>query len=380
MTSKSRLKIALETITTSGKITEEALVHLTEDEIDLVQTLFKQGLIVESLGYMEDIDSDKDWSMVKEQLKPAKTKSLPLWRSVMRYAAMAIGLIALGYAIQSKENVDAEKQVVDTNAIKLFLGKDNVKLLMPDNSQEISNSSGHVIAQQNGNSIIYLNDPGIQELEFHEIIVPNGKMFDVQLSDGTKVHLNSGTKMRYPIQFLKGQKREVFIDGEAFFDVMKDKDHLFVVHADAVAIEVLGTKFNISTYKEESEIGAVLVEGSIKMTNAYHPEDAVVLKPGTRGFWSKQEHQTKVEQVDVNIYTGWMKGELIFKNSTFENMSKKLERKYNVQIENKNSELSQKVFNASFSKEIESIEDVLKYMNDLFPFQYKIENNHILIY
>ncbi|MEO5790204.1 FecR domain-containing protein [Gelidibacter sp.] len=380
MTSTSRLKLALETIIASGKITQESLVHLTEDEIILVQTLFKQGLIEESLGYMEDIDSDKDWRIVKEQLMPAKVKSIPLWQSVMRYAAMTFVFVALGYAIQSKERIAVDNQVVDGNEIKLFLGKDKLKLLSEDISQEITNASGSVIAHHNGNSIKYLNDSGINELVFHEIDVPNGKVFDIQLSDGTIVHLNSGTKMRYPVQFLKGQKREVFIDGEAYFDVMKDKDHLFVVHADAVAIEVLGTKFNISTYKEESEIGAVLVEGSINMTNSYNPDDAIVLKPGTRGVWSKDKHQTKVEQVDVNIYTGWMKGELIFKNSTFENMSKKLERKYNVQIENKNLQLSQKVFNASFSKDIESIEDVLKYMNDVFPFHYEMENNHILIY
>lgn len=380
MTSNSRLNLALKTILDCGKITPESLVHLTEAEKDLVQTLFKQGLIKESLNYIEDIDVDKDWELIKDQFIKPKKNSIPLWHSVMRYAALFLGLIALVYAIQSRDYFDVDNQIADSNEIKLLLGNDEIKFLQNDISQEISNASGKIIANQRGDKITYLNNSEVDELVFHEVEIPHGKLFEIELSDGTLVHLNSGTKMRYPIQFLKGQKREVFIQGEAYFEVAKVKEYVFVVHADAVMIEVLGTKFDISTYKEDSEIKAVLVEGSINMTNSYFPEDAVILTPGTQGSWHKGKHHTKIEPVDVEIYTGWMQGELIFKNSTFENMSKKLERKYNVQIENNNLELSEKVFNASFSANIESIDDVLKYIAEIFPFKYEISNDHILIY
>ncbi|MGC1631346.1 MAG: FecR domain-containing protein [Gelidibacter sp.] len=370
MTSKSRLKLAIESIIACGEITPESLVYLTEEEKDLVQTLFKQGLIRESLSFIEDIDSDRDWSLVKEKLIKSEKRRTPFRQSVMRYAALFLGLFALGYAVQYKDSSRVDSQVVDSNEVRLLLGDDKVKFLNKDINQKISTASGNVIAQQQGNRIKYLNNFEIDELIFHEVEVPHGKVFDIELSDGTIVHLNSGTKMRYPVRFLQGQKREVSIQGEAYFDVAKDKEHPFIVNADAVAIEVLGTKFDISTYKEDLEIRAVLVEGSISMTNSYFPADTVILTPGTQGSWDKDKHQTKVEQVDVEIYTGWMKGELVFKNSTFENMTKKLERKYNVQIENNNLELSEKIFNASFSVNVESIEDVLKYIMEVFPFQY----------
>lgn len=382
MTSNSRLKIVLETIKVSGKITPELLKHLSVEEKDLVQTLFDQGMIEDTLSYMESLDSTKAWNELMPELEQPEKSAIPLWRSVMRYAAVVVGVVALGYMVQTRDQVDSgmANQVLETNGIKLLLGKDEIKFLTQQSSEEISNSSGQVVAQYNANSITYLNNPEIKDLVFHEIEVPYGKIFDLTLSDGTVVHLNSGTKMRYPIQFLKGQKREVQISGEAYFDVAKDKEHPFVVSSDDIAIEVLGTQFNFSTYKEESVVDAVLVEGAIKMINSRFPDEDVVLVPGTRGSWNKVEHKTTVEEVDVSIYTGWMKGEMIFKNSTFEEMAKRLERRYDVKIENRNSELSKKVFNASFSKRIESFEDVLIYLSEVSSFRYEIKNNSVIIY
>lgn len=382
MTSNSRLKIVLETIQTSGKITPELLKHLSVEEKDLVQTLFDQGMIEETLIYMESLDSTKAWNELKPELEQPEKSVIPLWRSVMRYVAVVVGVAALGYMVQTRDKIDSgvANQVLETNGIKLLLGKDEIKFLTQQSSEEISNSSGQVLAQYNANSITYLNNPDIKDLVFHEIEVPYGKIFDLTLSDGTVIHLNSGTKMKYPVQFLKGQKREVQISGEAYFDVTTDTEHPFVVSSDDIGIEVLGTQFNFSTYKDESVVGAVLVEGAIKMTNSKFPDQDVVLLPGTRGSWNKVEHKTKVEEVDVTIYTGWMKGEMIFKNSTFEEMAKRLERRYDVKIENRNSELSQKVFNASFSKHIESLEDVLKYLSEVSSFSYQMDDNQVLIY
>lgn len=385
MTSKSRLETTLKAIKNSGKITPEILSNLSKDERELVQALFEANMIDESIGFSEELEVNRDWNKLKEQLEKPQKESVPLWKVVMKYAAVLIGIAILGYVIQYKEPTEENgvaQHEVNTNGIKLVLANDEVRFLPQDQNQMISNGLGNVIAEHDGNRIRYLNNPEIRRLIFHEIEVPNGKMFDLELSDGTRVQLNSGTKMKYPIQFLEGQKREVEINGEAFFDVAHDRLHPFVVNSEEVTIEVLGTKFNISTYKEELEVGAVLVEGSIRMTNVFSSNDSVVLTPGTRGYWDKEKHETKVEQVDVEVYTSWMKGEMVFKNTSFGHILKRLERKYDVQIESKNLELNQKIFNASFSKRVESIEDVLKYLSEASSasFQYKIENRNILIY
>ena len=185
--------------------------------------------------------------------------------------------------------------------------------------------------------------------------------------------------MRYPVKFLKGHKREVFIDGEAYFKVAKDKEHPFVVNADAVAVEVLGTEFNISSYKEDQEIKTVLVEGSISLSNSVNPKGNVMLKPGQKAAWSRAVHDTAIEEVDVDMYTGFIKGELVFRNIAFEDMAKKLERRYNVRIQNNNLLLKDKRLNARFNVEVESIEDVLKSINKIQPFQYKIIGQNVKI-
>ncbi len=123
-----------------------------------------------------------------------------------------------------------------------------------------------------------------------------------------------------------------------------------------------------------------MIEGSVNMKNTIMPQDNIILKPGNKGSWHKTAHGTKIEKVDVEIYTSWMKGDLIFKGTTFENITKKLERKYNVKIENNNPALANKVLTAKFNSEIETIEDVLKSIGEIYPFDYEIDNKNILIY
>src|SRR5690606_13762173 len=123
----------------------------------------------------------------------------------------------------------------------------------------------------------------------------------------------------------------------------------------------------------------VLVEGSISLSNSFVPNDNVVLKPGNKGTWDKNTYSTEVEEVNVSNYTGWVEGELVFRNSSFENMTIKLERKYNVIIKNNNLLLEKKMFTAHFNVDIESIDDVLRSISEIHPFSYRITNGIVEI-
>ena len=202
----------------------------------------------------------------------------------------------------------------------------------------------------------------------------------MQLSDGTTVHLNSGTTLKYPVKFIAGENRQVFLDGEAFFDVAKDKKHPFIVNADNLNVRVLGTHFNVSNYPEDAVTDVVLVEGSVGMYNVKEEFDAnknTVLKPGYKGSFNKQNNVIFTKPVITDIYTSWINGGLTFRNMTFKNIITKLERRYNVTIVNKNEKLANEKFNASFSDE--SIEKVMSYFNDIHGINYTIKNNQILI-
>lgn len=373
-----RLKLVLEDILVSGRLDMDSVNSLPEEEKELVITLYHEGLVEEALNLLNDMDLPREWDRLRKKMGVDKQPTVPLWKTAMKFAAIFIGLFTIGYFIWTNDK-DVEGMEISETSIKLKMGEDAIKVINEGESQQIVSASGKVIGAQNGNKIQYNSDADIDELIYNELEIPYGKIFNVELSDGTLVHLNSGTKMRYPIKFLKGQKREVFIDGEAYFKVAKDKDHPFIVNADAVTVAVLGTEFNISSYPEDSEIGTVLVAGSVSLSNSNVPNDVIVLKPGDKGTWDKNAHSIQTEKVDVSNYTGWVDGELVFRNSSFENMSKKLERRYNVTIHNNNLLLANKMFTAHFNVDIEGIDDVLRSIKEIHPFSYSIIDGKIEI-
>lgn len=375
---EERLINILERIKATGRLDFEELKDLTSIEKDFIQTLFKEDTIEESLMLLKNLNTDKDFETVKRKLIDSRKATVPVWKSVLKYAAIFIGIFASVYYIQMKEVPETTFKVAE-DYIQLKMGDDRIQLLTQNETQKIVSTSGEIIGKQEGNNIRYMANSKIDELIFNELQIPRGKVFNLELSDGTIVNLNSGTRIRYPVKFLKGKNREVFIDGEAYFDVAKDAAHPFIVNADDVAVTVLGTKFNMSSYSEDSEITTVLIEGSVNMANTIDTVQNLVLKPGMKGSWNRPEQTINMENVDTNLYVGWIKGELIFRNSTFSTIVKTLERKYNVSIENKNTKLAEKVITANFNTNIESIEEVLKVINEITPFNYKIKDKHILI-
>ncbi len=377
MSKVENVQKVLERIKEAGIINDQILKGLKDDEKKLVQDLFREGMVDEALRMLTHTNTDEDWQAVAKRIHTTNKPLVYHWTPILKYAAILIGLLGMAYfLIPNKTDVVAP--TIAKESIKLRIGDDEVRIIQQGVEQQIVTSSGKILGKQTGNKISYFSDSEVEELVYNELEIPFGEIFNVQLSDGTLVHLNSGTKMRYPVKFIKGQKRIVFIKGEAYFKVAKDKDHPFIVNADEVAVEVLGTEFNISSYKEDSEINTVLVEGSVSMSNASETKN-VVLVPGYKAAWNKTTQKTEVEQVDIDLYTGWINGELIFRKSSFDDMAKRLERRYNVSIHNNDLDLAAKKFNARFSVEIESIEDVMKSINEIKSIDYKITDRKIFI-
>ena len=167
--------------------------------------------------------------------------------------------------------------------------------------------------------------------------------------------------------------------GEAFFDVTRDENHPFLVTANNVQVEVLGTKFNVSSYPEDDDISTVLVEGSVQLTNKdkSNLDDSFVIVPNQKASWDKNSEKMTIEEVETDIYTSWTSGRIIFKNIPFKNIRKKLERRYNVTIINNNQALDEKFYNASF--DIETIEQVMKAFKENYSIDYSITDNQIII-
>lgn len=330
--------------------------------------------------YKEIIDHDE-----KQTIKSTSKKSNSFAKKILRVAAIFTGITVLGilyknYNFSSELNIDSES--IEHNEITLQLDNGEIQIIDTDGIQNVTNVKGTVVGKQVKNSIAYSNEVNVNTLSYNTLKIPYGQTFELLLSDGTTVFLNAGTSIKYPIKFLEGHSREVFLEGEAYFDVVKDKEHLFVVNNKGVNVEVYGTKFNVSTYPEDNVTDVVLVEGSVSMYESdsiSNPQEIskVMLTPGVKGSFNKTDKTIETKEVITSIYTSWIHGELVFRDMTFENILKKLERRYNVSITIDNSALAKESFNASFRNE--PIEKVLEYLRITYNINYIINNNHVTI-
>lgn len=268
----------------------------------------------------------------------------------------------------------------NSEVITLQLGNGTIETISEKGERKITAINGNVIASQLGNTLQYNADEGQKKLVYNTLHIPYGRQFDLVLSDGTKVKLNSGSSIRYPVNFLAGGERKVFLKGEAFFDVAKDKNHPFIVNADQMNIRVLGTQFNLSYYPEDEDISTVLVEGAVvlyKNGANIKTNSASQLVPGQKAAWNKISNTMSIKEVDTNIYSAWKDGYLVFKASPFSRIRTKLERHFNITIDDKSGQLKNQIYTATFRNE--TIIEILEAFKEDTPFEFIQEGSKIMI-
>lgn len=167
-------------------------------------------------------------------------------------------------------------------------------------------------------------------LQYNLLEVPYGEQSQITLYDGTKVWLNSGTTFRYPVSF-SDKLREVYMEGEAFFEVAKNAEQPFVVNAGQLKIQVLGTRFNVCAYPDDQQFSATLDEGSVMAINISNGK-TLRLNPGEQVILDRETNLMNHISVDTALYTSWKENMLKFEDAPFEEVIKKMERWYDVKI------------------------------------------------
>lgn len=227
-----------------------------------------------------------------------------------------------------------------------------------------------------------INSQAESALVWKEISTPSRLTSKITLADGTIVTLNSETQLKYPVQF-KGAQREVYLSGEAFFDVKKDAAHPFIIRTEKISIKVLGTTFDVKAYKNDPHTEATLITGAVQVSINNLPEKQILLKPAEKFSF---QHQAK-NAGDAPLYsivplndteTSWMNHKLVFKNETFDVLANSLSRWYGLQLIFKNESLKNSRFTGFFEKE--NISQALKALQLIEPFRYKIQDKTVYIY
>lgn len=230
----------------------------------------------------------------------------------------------------------------------------------------------HIVQKNSGVNLI-------QGLTLIKEKTTKGKQRQITLGDGTQVWLNAKSELRYPKDFLGKENREVFLDGEAFFNVSENREKPFIVHTSGLAIEVLGTAFNVRSYAEDPVVETTLVSGKVSIASP--AEDSihhVTLLPNQQALFSKDSKQIALEEsVNTEDYTGWKNGLMIFDNKPFSYIKETLERWYDVTITMEDKKSLSCTFSAKFKDK--SLQEVLEIFKNTESINYWIKDGQVFI-
>ncbi len=188
-----------------------------------------------------------------------------------------------------------------------------------------------------------------RKITYNEIFVPKGSRTSITLPDNSKVWISNNSSLKYPTQFVPGS-RELFLSGEAYFEVEHNPENPFIVNIGKDRIKVLGTKFAVTAYPGDNQISTDLLEGSIlfdiKKGNEYK---SVEVRSGFGLVYNKTVGNIVEHKIVDGFYNYWKNGIYDFKNESFESLSRKIERIYNVEIVFVDEYLKSKTYSGSFS-------------------------------
>jgi len=207
---------------------------------------------------------------------------------------------------------------------------------------------------------------------------PKGSVSEMILPDGSVIFLNADSKIRYSIEGENGI-REVFLTGEAWFEVAKNKERPFVVHTPFYDVNVTGTQFNVKAYETDKEVSTTLEEGQviIQSSENYKLAEVVVLKPGEQMVLNTETNAASIKTVNTKWFTSWKDNKLIFVNMNLKELIVLLERKYGVEIDVKKKEILDLHFDGTIKNE--TIIEILEIIKKTLPIDYKIAGQKIEI-
>lgn len=211
---------------------------------------------------------------------------------------------------------------------------------------------------------------------YRSVTTTLGEKTSVTLPDGTKVNLNSGSKLRYPSSF-SGTERKVELSGEAFFDVVKNETLPFIVQTHDLNVRVLGTKFNVEAFPNASAVNTTLISGKVILEKELNKKmvSLTEMKPNERAVYLINDQKLSLStEKNLNQYIAWKDGKLVFLNDPVEEVVKKLGLWYNVSVVIKSEELKNSHFTGTFTNE--TIEKVLTLLSVSSPIDYKINDNY----
>lgn len=299
---------------------------------------FKDGKRLEQkIVESRQINWEKDYQQfITKRQRTRKNRRI---KTIIRYAAiLTLPLVAAGIFLLQKN----DRQAIVSISEVIKPGEHKAVLITGGGERiTLSDSTLSPIQEQNGMIVNVMNNKVFYTLPedslctqespiFNTLQIPRGGEYFLTLADGTEVWLNAETEIRYPVQFT-GNKRVVYLDGEAYFTVAPDKKKPFTVVSTHASVSVLGTQFNFRAYPDEQDVQTTLVSGSVIMQSEKYKQQ-IKLVPGEQGVLEKRSANLTKQEVNTYLYTAWKDGRFAFRDARLEDLFNILARWYDLSV------------------------------------------------
>ncbi|TKG89058.1 FecR family protein [Puteibacter caeruleilacunae] len=309
-------------------------------------------------------------------------KRKPRFSLALRIAASAacvVLTVGIWFAVQNRnEGLFADGISIDPGMKKATLVLDNGEMMELQSGNDTLLMTNGVVIENIDSKLHYKYSSLVAgRNKYNKLMVPRGAEYNLQLSDGTKVWVNSATIIRYPVVFAKNERR-VEIIGEAFFDVKTDSLRPFIVNSGKHQVVVYGTEFNVKAYPEESIITTTLVEGKVKVQSSGKEELGEFLTPEFQSVFHKKDQSFFTQKVNTKKFTSWKDGRFYFREMPLEEMLRILGWWYNVEFRIKKDELKEVKFSGNIEKK-KNIQEILNKLMKTNEITFKANNEMIFV-
>ncbi|GAB2797525.1 ferric-dicitrate binding protein FerR (iron transport regulator) [Hymenobacter luteus] len=225
----------------------------------------------------------------------------------------------------------------------------------------------------------HYNQGALIPLAFTEKTTARGATAKVLLADGTAVWLNADSRLWFPLSFKKEARREVYLQGEAFFEVTPNRRQPFVIHLGREQVRVLGTSFNVKAYEEDETVETAVVTGRVAFihTAAASTPDTMYAVPNQRVVYSKSSETLRREEVNSQDYATWSRGGLVFQGTSMTDVARTLERHFNVRVQFANEQLRNCRLTGRFRNQ--TLREVISILSLTGSFGFELTDNQLLI-
>ncbi|MCR8669020.1 DUF4974 domain-containing protein [Aestuariibaculum sp. M13] len=324
---------------------------------------------------INDIDIDKDaaWELLEEKIKASQNQTSSYWKYAV--AAMVVILLSVPVFTKLLKESSSSQEFVTT---KILPGVDKAILTLDDGTQIALENGANYEKENivsNGEKIVYKSQAKKNNVVvYNTLSIPRGGEFSMELSDGTKVQLNSETQIKYPVNFIKGRTRQVeLVYGEAYFEVSSSDENegsKFFVLNNSQSIEVVGTKFNVKAYKDEDFIYTTLAEGKVQVESE---NGTFLLEPGEQTVFNTKTKEISKTITDVYAELAWIDGDFMFNKKPLLDIIKVLSRWYDVDFVIQGESIKHQKFNGQLSRKqnLEIILELIKTTEKLESYEIK---------